>query len=125
MKHGGVSAILFMHRSWGSRRHCGHDIETGYSPSFRDDHFESVVFEYDWHKTEVRNLAMVILRPHLKIKALGINYFARQNCRCPRPEYDYYSIQSKELSVFEEVSAISSLRTCKFRVPNSPRNVAR
>lgn len=52
MKHGGVSALLFHASALGSRCHCGHDIETGYSPSFRDDHSESVVVEYDWHETE-------------------------------------------------------------------------
>ena len=61
MKHGGVSALLFHASALGFRRHCGHDIETGYSPSFRDGQFESVVFEYDWHKTEESRMSRWLL----------------------------------------------------------------
>lgn len=90
------------------RRHCGHGIETGYSPSFTI--VEMIILSLlslnmtgiRLKSPESRDGCSSNGYPQVppKIKALGINYFARQNCRS-----NYYSIQPKELSVFEEVSA--------------------
>lgn len=42
MKHGGVSAILFMHRPWTPHVIVITASKTEYSPSFRDDQCEFV-----------------------------------------------------------------------------------